>query len=381
MRASLLFVGACGFSGSDLPAAVDAPIAIDTTAPRSCESWTPAPHHFDPCAIGMPTTSLELSTPGTYTYDTTGNGTLTAPGGNHPPHKVAIVNGALVVDVEMFTLGTEANLSVIGDKPLIIAAWDRLVINGQIDVGSHAGSPGAGATATLDGCDAAVGENDGVGGGSGGGGGGGFQGMGGTGGLGDDDLSPNKGGHGGARADLPAFPRAGCAGANSGHIGSFDNTVAIGGRGGGALQLTSRVSIQSSGQLSAGGEGGAGQKGECGGGGGGSGGYLGFEAPMISLAGTIAANGGGGAGSNHSDMVGASGGDGGPSPSAAMGGMETDCSKAGGAGSSMTLEGESASTTKVPCGGGGGGGGAGYVVVFGSFTGQATVIPKLTVAH
>ena len=384
-RLLLLALGACSFDGPAVNGqhGVDGGPGVDApTVALRCEDWMPVPHHVTPCDLGLPQGSLELSTLGTYTWDTT-LAKLSDPMGATVPVTSVDQPGALVANVDRFELAQGTTLRIAGSRPLIIAAWQTIEIAGTVDVGSHADSLGAGASDQD--CTAMVGENDGFGGGSGGGGGGGFQGPGGKGGLGDDDGSPNVGGDGGDMLALPAFPRGGCSGANSGHQSISSTTVSHGGHGGGALQLTARLSITSTGTLTAGGQGGEGApvNTECGGGGGGAGGYLGFEAPSLHLAGTIAANGGGGGASSRS-VAGDPGNDGAASTTPAAGGDGiTGCSQPGGPGSSVSpmTEGVPASTMKMPCGGGGGGGGAGWVVAYGPFTGSPAFSPGVTPVH
>ena len=370
----------------DVPLALDVPILVDATlgdAP-SCSDWMPKPKHFDPCLIGEPTMGgLDLAMAGTYTYDTTGAGTLTSPLGAQVAHQRTTASGAIIVDAVSFTVESGATLRVIGDKPLIIASWSAIAIVGTIDAGSHAGASGAGASAATS-CTQMPGVSDPSGGGSGGGGGGAFHGKGGNGGQGDNDT-PNPGGPGGAAIGVPVVPRAGCPGASSGKAGasaiapSTSSTVSPGGLGGGAIQLTARSSATVTGRITAGGAGGGGAPAgsACGGGGAGAGGYIGIESPIMTIVGTLAAYGGGGGGSAPFAGTGGPGQDGAASATAAMGGPASSCSDLGPSGSAgATLDGGNADNVVVACGGGGGGGGAGYVLLFGgAITAGSTISP------
>jgi hypothetical protein len=343
-------------------------------APAACLAWTPHPRHFDPCAIGVSSTALDLAASGKYVFDTSTN-TLVDPGGatiaitamTLPQTTAPMVS---ILDTGSFHIAGAATLRVIGTNPLIIASWSTLVIDGTIDVSSNAGGLGGGAntgacTAAQPGADDALNS-----GGSGGGGGGALRGNGGKGGPGDSPTQ-NPGGNGGAFVALPHVVRGGCAGAASGKAGGGDpanpTVTSPGGAGGGGLQLTARTSITITGKLHAGGQGGGGAvNGSAnGGGGGGSGGYLGIEAPMIMVPGTLAANGGGGGGSNVFGGTGAPGGDATANATAAPGGAASSCSLAGASGSAgVSLDGATACTTIETCGGAGGGGGAGFVLIF-----------------
>jgi hypothetical protein len=348
-----------------------------------CESWSA--RHFVPCAIPPPMGGLTLTMADSpYTYSTT-TGVLSD---NNGPVDVADTDitqtggtMAALISVSSLTVETGALLNVVGNKPLIVASWGPIAIDGTIDAGSHRATAaigaGGGAVAFCTGLQqAGVGLEDvDGGGGSGGGGGGGFRGAGGTGGAGDSN-NQNAGGVGGAAASgVPMVVRGGCSGGISGEAGpdgADPNATSPGGIGGGALQLTARTSIaiNNTGRVLAGGMGGGGAPdgSACGGGGGGAGGYIGLDAPTIVFSGApiLAANGGGGGASNLFSNPGDPGDDGGPNATAAMGGAAVSgCSDPGGVGAAgATLGGASALNSNVICGGAGGGGGAGYILIF-----------------
>ena len=376
--------------------------AID--APAACASWQP--HGFDPCMLGAPGSAVALDAGGSpYTYDTTvAGGTLFDSGGNvllTSPLTLDQVAGPTlaVLSVDGFTLGSGALLNVIGAKPLLLASWGDLEIDGTFDAGSHLSETdgsahvqqttqlGAGA-GSGDECapGAGVGLDATADGGAGGGGGGALAGSGGSGGSGDTGCNsmqpcPRTGGPAGAAlAVSPDVARGGCPGANTGLTGggavapATTTTIALGGGGGGAVHLASPTTLTVSGgaRLIAGGAGGAGapQGSAVGGGGGGAGGYLFLDAPTVTAMGVVAANGGGGGGGAPFAGFGNFGADGQPGMAAAAGGAHAaggSCGQPGGAGAAAAMAtgapGNAPPGTADACGGGGGGGGIGVVYV------------------
>lgn len=362
----------------------------------SCTTWSA--RHFTPCAIPGPGPAVALPA-GVITYNTDLPGFVEDPPVDPPA--LALAQGgteAVLISVDSFTIPAGSTLRVIGARPLVIASWSTIDIQGVLDVGSSraANRVGAGSNPALCAANAAMLGDDesGTEGGSGGGGGGAFGGNGGKGGPGDTG-GENPGGNGGSKVVTPAIVRGGCSGAAGGKAGpgadppSDANTVATGGAGGGAIQLSARVSITvgASGRVRAGGAGGGAAPlgSAAGGGGGGAGGYIGFDAPAYSFVANarIAANGGGGGTSALFAEAGAPGGDGTDDATQAPGGTYSDpCAQSGPPGAAgTTLDGPNASTTTVNCGGAGGGGGVGHIVVFGTFVQPANVVfsPKSNV--
>ncbi|MEJ7600556.1 MAG: hypothetical protein WKG01_21800 [Kofleriaceae bacterium] len=382
--------------GPDAPADVPPDVA---DAPDLCTTWDA--EHFEPCVVGSPQPAPELTAGSSpYTYNTTtSGGTLT------DRLNAVIATSTVTVtqpDATMVALWNVASLdvpagvviNVIGDKPLIIASWDTVALQGTIDAGSHTaeidGTAGIDATVQLGAgastavCTTLVGTpgNEGVGtGGSGGGGGGGFGGVGAAGSLGDTGSGDVGGGAGGMTL-VPTAIRAGCAGGISGAAGTgavqapaTATSFANAGAGGGAIVVAARnsITVAATGRLLAGGGGGAGspQGSACGGGGGGSGGYVGLDAPTITVIGlgVVAANGGGGGGSSGFANEGAQGSDGEASEQRAAGGAalpDPDCGERGGRGGAGPAGSAGGETNLVTdeCGGGGGGGGTGHVLVW-----------------
>jgi len=349
-----------------------------------CSLWTPAPKHFAPCAIATPSPTLVITAAASPWKINTSTGVLTNTGGPVTVAQQALAqsNGpeALLISVEGLTVETGATLEINGGRPLVIASFGDVVIQGTLDATSRLGAsqPGGGAnpascaTTPPTSGQGATGVSDASGGGSGGGGGGGFRGTGGKAGPGDTGAQ-NAGGDGGIQiASFPTVVRGGCAGGASGMAGSSAASAtrrAPGGAGGGAIHVASRTSISiTNGRVLAGGSGGAGTlNGDAnGGGGGGAGGYIGLEAPTITtMMAVLAANGGGGGGSAPFAGTGVAGQNGQASATAAAGGDSSSCSHPGGVGAAgATLNGTAANQGGVDCGGGGGGGAAGFIGVF-----------------
>lgn len=350
--------GFCGRSVS----AVDSSVTTDGPPVMTCATWNAK--HFDACAIPTPPGDLQLGVAlSGYSFDTT-NGTLKGKMNTSIPVTTMVLsqpNGpaAMLVSVRDFSLDAGATLTVTGSRPLVIAVSGTATIAGTIDASASLSIAGPGGTS---------GDCTGAGGNTGnssnttaaafGGGGGALQGMGGRGG--------NVGGMGGTSIGAPAVIRGGCAG---GLGGAGTATQAPRGAGGGAVQITARTSITVDGVIHVGGGGGAGGRvGYGGGGGGGSGGFIGLDAPIVIVTGTLAANGGGGGG-GASDVGNAdNGGDGRTSstPATAGAGAATSnigaCASGGIGAAGTTLGGQNAGNSL--CGGGGGGGAAGFILIW-----------------
>lgn len=278
-----------------------------------------------------------------------------------------------LVAARSITVRAGAQLAGIGPNPLVLVAADTLVVDGTIDVASHAtGAAGAGAATTCgDGNTGGNGGNQDAAGG--GGAGGSFGTPGGQGGNGRNGSSTMGGAGGQALAAVtPTAVQGGCPGGRGGSGGGGGGS-GEGGAGGGAVYLIAGTALSISGVVNAsgagGGEGTDGANSSGGAGGGGSGGMIGLDAPTISVTGSVFANGGGGGGgggdqpSRHgmpgddpiAAVLPAPGGSGG------LGG--------GGMGGSGFAIGAAATSggngANLYCGGGGGGGGAGIIRVFG----------------
>ncbi len=345
--------GYCVLGGND----IDAAPTPDTTPAIDCTTF-PA-RHFEACKIPPPTGDFSLMTPGIYTLDAT-TGSVLAPGGSSSLPATVLVASGRVVSVSSVKIGPGVTLRVIGGQPLILASWGTIEIAGTIDA-SSTGPTSLGAGANPAGCatHAAVKGQD-AGGGAGGGGGGAFQASGGRGGVGDI----GNGGPGGTPIVAPVL-LGGCRGAIG---GTGSSAPGDGGDGGGAVQLTARLSITiaGTGTIHAGGGGGqpAGPSGDGGGGGaGGSGGMVGLEAPMLDIAagGVLAANGGAGGEGGGNMGTGGTGQAGQPSA------VRAQCPDSGsggnggiGSGGLVLAGGGGGNDTS---GGGGAGGSAGFITL------------------
>jgi hypothetical protein len=370
---SLVVLGltACSFH----PGSAGSP-SID--APDDCGTWQP--HHFDACAIPAPDGPLDVS--GAATFDTD-SGMLTGSSTVTPTSTTISASGvdSYLISITTLNIQPGATLRVIGSKPLIVAAWEMIDVQGTIDTGSTPSQAGAGANPSslcamaIPGSAQSGADMPTTSGGSGGGGGGGFRGAGGHGGTGND-APMCVGGVGGTAVEAPTVVRGGCSGAPSGKAGpayvADPNIVSVAGLGGGAIQLTARraINLGAAAQVLAGGGGGGGAVvgAATGGAGGGAGGLIGLDAPITTIAGaTLAANGGGGGSSGQFAGMGHVGQDGQPSASAATGGMtDSTCAAAGcDGGAGATFDGVSSANPLVGCGGSGGGGGAGFILTWG----------------
>jgi len=256
------------------------------------------------------------------------------------------------------TIAINANVRAIGPKPLVFLASDAItsMAGTNLDVGSYhfaAGSDpdnGAGANPTT--CAPGMAPTNG-----GGGAGGSFAGTGGNGG--DGRNATNTGGTAGAAVTTFAELRGGCPG-QDGQGAAADRGTA--GNGGGAVYFLAVNKIELAGNvLATGGGGNPGLRNASGAGGGGSGGMIGFDAPVITVTGTLIANGGSGAegsgntgsgrpGNDATTLAAAAGGSGGP-PNGGDGGD----------GSATAANGPGAVGKAGSSGGGGGGGGAGVI--------------------
>lgn len=267
------------------------------------------------------------------------------------------------------TLTVASPVTLTGTSPLIIVAEEQVVISALIDASAIGRAPGPGASTSGAGAGGAgqsvlLAQRA-----SSGGGGAGYGTVGAAGGTNNSTSYPAGAGgptYGMGPADtLVGGARGGHGGFSLGSVGA----PGTGGAGGGALQISSALSIEidAAGHLKASGGGGAGGYGGfVGGGGGGSGGELLLEAPQLTIAGKLTANGGGGggggAGCGGCSTIGADGTDGLGSASPAAGGTGgIPQGSAGGAGASIPPFASARPGTGMNSKGGGGGGGAGRI--------------------
>lgn len=405
--AGATLLAACQFTpealeGPGAPDPVDASPSPGDASPAPVDErcgWPFEPRHFDPCAPDNPAslTRLVLDQDGIYIYDTD-TGLLTDPRGIGllpvPPSTLEQERTVRALWVGGLDLQSGATLRVQGSRPLMIVSTDEIAVSGVIDVSSTwdpatlTFDPGAGADPPSDECAS----NDALPGGDckeggGGGGGGGFGGDGAAGGSGAVtracDGSPGiAGGAGGDAVRAPATIRGGCKGARGGN-GEIDFLYGLGGFGGGAVHLVSRVAVDVRGTVHAGGAAGSGAEDDrSGGGGGGSGGFIGLEAPAIQIGSSaiLAANGGAGGGGCNQGLA-DSGEDGKSSSQAAIGGAGESTSGGDGGNGSAGSARAGEPGKDADRGGGGGAGGAGYIVAYQSapvISAQAVVSPPFT---
>jgi hypothetical protein len=272
---------------------------------------------------------------------------------------------ARLVVVNSFEVKPGVTLTAQGPYPLIVAARNTVVVDGEVLVNSTSvllSKAGAGARSKTD-CGLSAGA-DGVESDEGwtGAGGGALLLDGGSGG----DFGASQGGIGGLRIISPQQRLAG--GCPGGGTRVSDPTSGRGGNGGGALYLIAGVELTVAGTVSASGAGGeAGNLfGFRGGGGGGSGGMVVVQSKSVSVTGFVSANGGGG-GQGSPFML--AGGDGNTETGAAApgGGMKNVCASGGTGGANAPA---GAQPGVDGCmgrpafnGGGGGGGAAGILIV------------------
>jgi len=256
------------------------------------------------------------------------------------------------------SIAINTNVRVVGPKPLVFLASDMItsMAGTIVDAGSHHFAPGTppdnGAGADPLGCAPGTPPSNG-----GGGAGGSFGGVGGNGGVGDN---AGNGGVAGA-ATTAAELRGGCPG-QDGEGAPADRGSR--GHGGGAVFFLAASKIELAGNvLAAGGGGNQALRNAAGAGGGGSGGMIGFDAPTITVTGTLIANGGAGAEGASGNNAGRPGDDA-TSLTAAAGGRGGNLNGGdGGDGSAGAAAGSGGPGSKGFLGGGGGGGGGAGIVM------------------
>ncbi len=270
-----------------------------------------------------------------------------------------------VLAMEGLTIAANANLVFYGSRPVILAIFGPADIQGVIDARST-GAGRVGPGGNFSGCGALNGQNATAASGGGGAG---------HGGAGAPGGGPGAGAGGAAGAGLTLRPlRGGCLG-GMGHDSS-NRTNAVGGAGGGALQLSCSATLTVGGTLSASGAGGQGgingASDDNGGGGGGSGGAILLEAYLLQLGATarLTCNGGGGGGGrvNGSGIAGGDGDDGALATAAgALGGQRgTTPAGDGGTGAAGTTAAGAGIKGVGAAGSGGGGAGVGVIRLVGT---------------
>ncbi len=369
---------ACSFSASNSTndgRVVDGKLLVDSNEVRDAPQLDAATQ-FTVTHLGVvPPDQLN----GVFTVPANGHNIDTStPGGMLNLVFVAQPGGDQLAVAYFDELTIDGDLFVFGTRPLVIVA-NKIIVNGTIDASAADAKPGPGGI--KPGTAGAGNGGKGVSGGinttnDSGGGGGGFGSPGGAGGT--AGLTAGLAGPADALPNLPIL-RGGAAGGAAPRCMS-----AIGGAGGGAVQLSARVSITvaGTGSIHAGGGGGKGG-GNCAaldaGSGGGSGGAIYLEAPTGSIAGGLWANGGaGGAGRENGSDTGLDGRDGTVSQAPAIGATSFGGDRNGGNGAAfngtMLID---ATAGGDMTNGGGGGGGIGRIVIRGTFvsTGNFSPLP------
>jgi len=359
----LVALGGCrALLGIDDPQLVDGGGGGDGAAGDGCVSFS---HQVDTCALPA---AGDLVLAGSIGFDTD-TGMLFEIADNTPIPATALtlttsagaIEALIVANLE---LGDSTQLRAIGSRPFAVIASGAITLatKAEIDVssGGAGARPGCGGATPIAGQD-----RDG---GAGGGGGGGFQGSGGAGGNGNSDGVTSAGGGGGGAVAFPGAPLGGCSGARGGN--DNNDVGGAGGGGGGAVYLVAaqKIELLQEADVSAGGGGGRGGAqhanfdGDGGGGGGGSGGMILLEAPLVRIAGTLAANGGGGGEGSGGIAPGSDGLAGVLGAQRASGGTgKSSTGSDGGAGGASTAIAGDRVTALSTGGAGGGGGGAGFV--------------------
>ncbi len=336
------------------------------------------PSNFDPNALD-PASAPDVILDCAATYDSSNPSGFSDWCGQPAP--IMVVDTAPVLDVVIVTLQSFAitstgSLTISGDKPVILAVYGDVTIDGQIMANADGAQPGPGGNASGH-CSSGTGDDGdsfqfGSDGSGAAGGGGGFGLPGAQGGCSYGGLftcNDTPGGNGGSAegtADLKPL-RGGCAGGEGGVDGSSPGGGGPGGGGGGAVQISAAGSLLVSGIISAAGGGGSTHdvQRSHGGGGGGSGGAVLLEGNTATIASGawVTANGGGG-GAGAYDCCACSNGHG------YNGNPDSGVRANGGSGCNNSGDGGSGGASQGPAqtgvdgyyeGGGGGGGGVGRI--------------------
>lgn len=361
VRAAVFLVGlaACGFEHGQFvgPGGDDDPDAGSGDAPSGSDApgcaWSYTPTNFDPCALPAPG-SLTVSS----------SGTLDTATASQPKLVITQSDGTsiTVIHLSQLTVDPLVTLTVTGTG-VVFAVDGEVDINGTIV--AEAGADNATHCASARGANGTDSQDSG--GGGGGGGGGAAADDGGDGGDGEGPQHGAKGAKGAKVSSTLSPLRGGCPGGNGGRHEQA-GTAPAGGRGGGALQISTNTNITVNGFLDAAGRGGAGAPGaQVGAGGGGSGGGLLLEGPRIDLgfAARLCADGGSG-GEGGGATVGGNSGQPGACTSIGAARTQNTTNSFGGDGGDggwlLAVKGAGAQNgVGGGAGGGGGGGSAGWI--------------------
>jgi hypothetical protein len=354
--------GGCLFSARSGGCAGGTCDGAGTCVPSVVQAFPFTPTNFSPSQLPPSGGVLVVSCDVTIdTSSSAGLGWTTCAGGPAAP-PWSLAGSAVLLFFDSLTINAGATVRALGDRPLIIAVRGDVNVSGTLTASSD-GVQGAGSEVA---CSSGVGGNGGASGNpqtAGGGGGGGFRNNGGRGADGDHGGSDGDRGDENGDDDLTPL-RGGCRGGNGGRSAQ---RAGVGGRGGGALQLSvgGALTIEWGGTVSAQGEGGRGGLGlqRTGGGGGGSGGALFLEAARLTLSAGAAVVANGGAGGEGSGFTTGADGPGGQRSTQRALSFSLSCGGNGGNGGARA--GSPSSAHEPECGsdfaGGGGGGSAGRI--------------------
>lgn len=277
----------------------------------TCSGFSYIPSNFDPDSLtpqeiaALPSVNLTCDA----RFDSTTR-TWTMEAGCPPPNPLVKTvqpsSGPEAVVLLMKQLDTAIgkSLVLVGDKPVIFIVYGNATVSGKVFANTVTTGPGprSGAGSNWSGCGAPTGTRTGGAGtlqgtdpSGGGGGGGAFGDRGGNGGRGSNGSSGGLGGT--ALASMLSPLLGGCPGGTGSPMGA---STALGGGGGGAVQLSVAGTLQVKDIITVSGGGGLGGSATAslagGGAGGGSGGGLLLEAANLDIVASarLTANGGGG---------------------------------------------------------------------------------------
>ncbi|MDX2009652.1 MAG: hypothetical protein SFW67_05660, partial [Myxococcaceae bacterium] len=336
----------------------------------TCDRFPFVPSNFDPSLVPADAgPALVITCPATFTIISGVISVMSSCSVPTPSQQVIPQDGgmdAILISTPAFRIADAGSLFISGSShPVIFAVLGDVDIGGALDVSpSSTGTSGPGGNNVVE-CGAGRGADGGTNASNprGGGGGGGFGTPGARGGNGENAtlLGGAAGTTSGNDGLVPL--RGGCAGGNGGGL----QGPGLGGRAGGAVQITTTGELRVRGRITASGWGGLGGNADLetaegpGGGGGGSGGGILLEARRVSVTGRLTANGGGGGSGEAGNGVGTTGTAGFPaSINPAPGGV----APGGGGGSGGRGAGRNDPANQGVNGGsqgGGGGGGGGGV--------------------
>jgi hypothetical protein len=122
------------------PIQPDGSVVGPADAALPCSEFDSA--HFNACLLGTPSAGIDLSTAGTYVYNTD-DGTLEDPQGLFITHQSEVLDvdgvATRIVSIESLKVGTEVTLGGRGSLPLVVASWSSIEILGSLRFDSRRG--------------------------------------------------------------------------------------------------------------------------------------------------------------------------------------------------------------------------------------------------